>query len=70
MSRSPRPRIAVGVSIDEQARIEIKVFLQALESYAARFAMNPEISFDEHHAKLMRLAASRPKQPRRRRGNG
>lgn len=64
MNGSLRRRIRAGVSINEEARIEIHVFLRALESYGARFAQDPEITFDEHHARLMRVVGSRPK-PRR-----
>jgi hypothetical protein len=31
----------------------MEIFLYALDSYAERFAKNPELSFDEHCASLM-----------------
>jgi hypothetical protein len=40
---------------NEQVRVEIQAFLRALDSYPAIFAVNPEISFEEHRARLMNL---------------
>lgn len=37
---------------------EIKAFLKALDSYPARFAADPQITFEEHRASLMMLAQS------------
>jgi hypothetical protein len=62
MSRSLRPRIDVAVSVEQQARMEIQIFLRALESYTAHFARDPDLTFDEHHARLMRLAGRRRTQ--------
>lgn len=65
MSRSLRPRIEFGASVERQVRMEIRVFLRALETYTALFARHPDITFNEYHARLMRLAGSRPKQRRK-----
>jgi hypothetical protein len=40
------------MSGNEQVRAEIEIFLQALDSYPARFAANPQITFEEHRASL------------------
>jgi hypothetical protein len=40
---------------NERVRVEIQIFLRALDSYPAMFAVNPEISFEEHRARLMDL---------------
>jgi hypothetical protein len=53
------------VSANELVRVEIQAFLKALDSYPARFAIDPEVTFDEHRASLIhfppavRLAAPR-----------
>lgn len=41
------------MSGNEQVRVEIETFLRALDSYPARFAANPQVTFEEHHASLM-----------------
>lgn len=41
------------MSLNEQVRVEMEIFLYALDSYGERFAKNPELSFDEHCASLM-----------------
>lgn len=51
--RRSRGRKEHRVSHNEQVRVEMEVFLYALDSYAERFAKNPELSFDEHCASLM-----------------
>jgi hypothetical protein len=50
----------IRVSVNEQVRAEIEVFLFALESYADRFAKHPGLSFDEHCASLMAFAHAAP----------
>jgi hypothetical protein len=47
-------------SVDEQARVEIRVFLEAINSYAARFASEPEITFEQHRESLMAVASAPP----------
>lgn len=49
------------MSGNEQVRVEIEIFLQALDSYPARFAANPEVTFEEHQASLMPLGRSAPR---------
>jgi hypothetical protein len=44
------------MSWNEQVRIEIQTFLQALNSYPDRFARNPGISFEEHCSSLIPVA--------------
>jgi hypothetical protein len=51
--RRSRGREGTRVSYNEQVRVEMEIFLYALDSYAERFAKNPELSFDEHCASLM-----------------
>jgi hypothetical protein len=41
------------MSGNEQVRVEIETFLQALNSYPERFAADPQITFEEHRASLM-----------------
>ena len=45
---------------NEQVRVEMYTFLQALDSYPTCFATNPEITFDEHCVSLMALAQVAP----------
>jgi len=47
-------------SVDAQAQLEIRVFLEAINSYAARFASDPEITFEQHRESLMAMAAAPP----------
>ena len=44
------------MSGNERVLEEIKTFLKALDSYPARFAANPEITFEEHRASLLAFA--------------
>ena len=44
------------MSGNEQVRVEIQTFLLALDSYPARFASNPNITFEEHCVSLLELA--------------
>jgi hypothetical protein len=44
------------LSANEQVRVEMEIFLQALDSYAESFARNPAITFEEHCASLMSFA--------------
>jgi hypothetical protein len=59
VKRSPG-RKEIRVSVNEQVRFEIEVFLYALESYAERFAEHPGLTFDEHCASLMAFAHAAP----------
>lgn len=38
---------------NEQARAEIQCFLEALDSYAERFATDPKITFAEHFCSMV-----------------
>jgi hypothetical protein len=44
------------VSGNQQVRIEIQTFLQALHSYPDRFARNPGITFEEYCSSLIPAA--------------
>lgn len=44
------------MSGNERVLEEIKTFLKALDSYPARFAANPEVTFEEHRASLLAFA--------------
>lgn len=44
------------MSGNEQVRVEIQTFLQALNSYPDRFARNPDITFEEHCSSLSPVA--------------
>jgi hypothetical protein len=52
---------------NEQVRIEIQRYLQALASYPHRFAQDPDISFKKH---LYSLVAADQPSPRRRKISG
>ena len=52
-AREPHRHSESRMSGNEQVRAEIEIFLQALDSYPARFAANPQITFEEHRASLM-----------------
>jgi hypothetical protein len=51
---------SLPASVDEQAQVEIRVFLEAINSYAARFASDPEITFEQHRESLMAMASAAP----------
>jgi hypothetical protein len=51
------------MSGNEQVRVEIQTFLQAVNSYPDRFARNPDLTFEEHCSSLSPAAKSDP--PRR-----
>lgn len=44
------------MSGNEQVHVEIQTFLLALDSYPARVAANPNITFEEHCVSLLELA--------------
>jgi len=44
------------MSGNERVLEEIKSFLKALDTYPARFAANPEVTFEEHRTSLNMLA--------------
>ena len=48
---------------NEQVRVEIQRYLQALDSFPKRFARDPDISFKKH---LHSLIAAGQESPRRR----
>ena len=45
-----------AVAANERVRSEIRIFLEALDSYPERFAQDPDISFEEHRSSLIRRA--------------
>lgn len=53
------------MSVNEQVQVEIQIFLHALDSYAARFAADPNISFEEYRASLMERFRRTPLRSRR-----
>lgn len=61
----PHRQSESDMSGNDQVRIEIEIFLQALNSYPARFAANPQMTFDEYRTSLMPLsrAAAASGQP-------
>jgi hypothetical protein len=50
------------MSGNEQVRVEIQTFLQALASYADRVARDPKVTFEQYHVSLM-APASGESQP-------
>jgi len=59
-ARVPHRHSESRMSGNEQVRAEIEIFLQALDSYPARFAANPQITFEEHRASLMLPSRTTP----------
>ena len=56
--------VSVGdnqLSGNEQVRIEMQIFLHALNSYPERFARNPRISFEEYCGGLVQSAKTEPR---------
>lgn len=45
------------MSGNEQVRVEMRTFLQALESYADRFAADPRMTFEEYRSSLVPTAS-------------
>lgn len=56
-----------STTLNEQVRAEIQIFLQALNSYGARVAADPDLSFDQHCRSLMRLAGPAQRRTQKRR---
>ena len=50
------------VQSNEQVRIEIQTFLQALDSYPDRFAANPGITFEEYCNGLVQTVKTDPRR--------
>jgi len=50
------------LSGNEQVRIEIQRFLQALRSYPQRFARNPRLTFEEYCSGLVQTAKAEPRR--------
>jgi hypothetical protein len=48
------------LSGNEQVRMEMQIFLHALNSYPERFARNPSITFEEHCGGLVLRAKTEP----------
>lgn len=53
------------MSGNDQVRVEMQTFLQALASYVDRAADDPELTFEEHHVSLMAPARTAPTAQRR-----
>ncbi len=51
-----------SISGDEQARLEIEGFLQALQSYAARAAEEPDITFEQHLNAVVSYGSAVPRR--------
>lgn len=47
---------------NDQVRIEIQSFLQALRSYPERFARNPRLTFEEHCIGLVQTDKGEPRR--------
>ena len=52
-AKEPHRHSVSRMSGNEQVRVEIEAFLEALTSYPARFAADPQVTFEEHRASLM-----------------
>jgi hypothetical protein len=48
------------LSGNEQVRMEMQIFLHALNSYPERFARNPSLSFEEYCGGLVQSAKTEP----------
>ena len=49
------------LSDNEHVRREMRIFLQALDSYPERFARNPGVSFEEYCSGLAQQAKPEPR---------
>jgi hypothetical protein len=56
MKRSKSLRRSDRVVGNEEARVEMQSFLEALDSYPESFARDPGISFEQHCSSLMTFA--------------
>lgn len=54
------------MSGNDQVRVEMQTFLQALASYVDRAAHDPELTFEEFHVSLMAPARNTPSTTQRR----
>ena len=55
--------VSVGENLEsanQQARSEMRSFLQALDSYPERFANDPRVSFEQYCSSLIRAAKAKP----------
>jgi hypothetical protein len=59
MQPQVQPRTSVPPS-NRQVREEIQNFLRALDSYPARFAKHPRVSFQQHLRSLLRESTQSP----------
>jgi len=55
-ARGTKKRPALG---DEQVRVEMRTFLEALASYPQSFAANPRITFEAHRISLIEAGRAR-----------
>ena len=53
------------MSGNDQVRVEMQTFLQALASYVDRAAHDPELTFEEFHVSLMAPPRQAPSSTRR-----
>ena len=51
-----------SLSADEQVQLEIQGFLEALQSYPARAAKEPDITFEEHLNALVSAGSAVPRR--------
>lgn len=51
---------------NEQVRVEIQTFMQALASYTDRAALDPRITFEQHYISLIAVRTVSPKTSSRR----
>lgn len=49
------------LSGNEKVRMEMQIFLQALNSYPERFARNPSVTFEEYCGGLVQSAKTEPR---------
>ena len=54
------------MSGNDQVRVEMQTFLQALASYVDRAAHDPELTFEDFHVSLMAPAGQAPSSTHRR----
>jgi hypothetical protein len=51
-------RGASAMPANEQVRVEIQSFLQALDSYPDRFTREPEVTFEQHRNSVSKAVKS------------
>jgi hypothetical protein len=63
--KAVRPRSDFRGALNEPIGAEMQIFLQALNSYAARVAADPDLTFQQHCRSLMQVAGAAQRPPQK-----